>query len=54
MRDLHALAAGVRLTGDVRADMIAFLNSHGFTKTVEHCLNVAAETGRLSVQFDVD
>ena len=54
MNDLRPLAAGVRLTGDLRADMIAFLNGRGFSKTVEHCLNVAEQAGQLAIQFGVD
>jgi predicted HD superfamily hydrolase involved in NAD metabolism len=54
MSDLHSLAARIRLTGDVRADMIAFLDGLGFPKTTEHCLNVAEQAEQLAIQFDVD
>lgn len=60
MDDLSALVAKVRLrgdvhlTGDVRADMLAFLDHHGLAKTAAHCLNVAAEAGRLSAAFAID
>jgi predicted HD superfamily hydrolase involved in NAD metabolism len=54
MTDLPTLAASVRLTGDLRADMITFLDRHRCAHTAEHCLSVAVEAGRLATLFDAD
>ncbi|MCP4538792.1 MAG: HD domain-containing protein [Chloroflexi bacterium] len=48
------LTANIQRTGDVPADVSAFLVHHGHSQTAEHCAKVAAEAGRLALQFDED
>jgi predicted HD superfamily hydrolase involved in NAD metabolism len=42
---------GLRLSGDVRADMAVLLVHHGYPKTVEHCVRVAEQARRLATRF---
>jgi predicted HD superfamily hydrolase involved in NAD metabolism len=51
---LVPLATGVRLTGEIRADMAALLTHHGCLQTVAHSLRVAEEARRLAVRFAVN
>ncbi len=48
---IHALAIG--LTGNLRADVAAFLTSYGHAETAGHCARVAAESKRLAAQVGV-
>jgi len=51
---LTDLARDLLLTGDLRADMVAFLERHGCPHTAEHSLRVAEEARRLAVRFGAD
>lgn len=46
--------AGNAVTGNLRADMAAFLTARGFPKTAGHCAAVAAEARRLAARFGED
>lgn len=51
---LAPLVAGVRLSGEVRRDVPAFLVHHRYPKTAAHVGDVAAEARRLALRFGVD
>jgi predicted HD superfamily hydrolase involved in NAD metabolism len=51
---LARLVEGVRLTGDMRSDVSAFLVHHGFPQTVDHSVCVVAEARRLAARFGED
>jgi predicted HD superfamily hydrolase involved in NAD metabolism len=44
-------ANNFRPTGDIRADMVAFLTERGFAVTAEHCLRVGSEARVLAERF---
>ena len=44
----------LRLTGDLRADMVVYLTESGFPVTAEHSLRVASEARILAERFAVD
>lgn len=46
--------AGNAVTGNLRADMAAFLTARGFPRTAGHCAAVAAEARRLAARFGED
>ncbi len=51
---LGRYAKQLRLTGDLRADMVVFLTESGFPVTAEHSLRVASEARILAERFAVD
>jgi hypothetical protein len=51
---LESFIQGVRLTGDVCADMAALLTHHGQAQTVGHGVRVGAEAKRLARRFGPD
>jgi predicted HD superfamily hydrolase involved in NAD metabolism len=51
---LTQLVEGIQLTGDVRSDVTTFLTHHDHSKTLDHCMRVAAKAKRLAAQFGAD
>lgn len=48
---LAHLMVDMDLTGNLRADMVAFLNQHGLPETAGHCSSVGSEARRLALHF---
>jgi predicted HD superfamily hydrolase involved in NAD metabolism len=51
---IASLVAGLSLPSDPALAVPLFLQSHGYTKTADHCAAVAAECRRLARRFDLD
>jgi len=51
---LEKLSEGWRWSGDVQADMVAFLTDHGCSQTARHSQQVAAEAKTLARRFGAD
>jgi predicted HD superfamily hydrolase involved in NAD metabolism len=48
---LAPLAGGIHVTGDIPADVTAFLTRHGCPRTIEHSREVAEEARCLAIRF---
>ena len=48
---LKSLTQNITLTGDIKSDMVTFLQYHGFVETIAHVSSVAAEAKRLALKF---
>jgi predicted HD superfamily hydrolase involved in NAD metabolism len=50
---LEQFADSVAWTGDIRSDVVAFLQHHGRHDTAHHCIRVGARARALAERFDV-
>lgn len=51
---LDTLTKGIVFTGDLAADVTAFLHHHNYPHTAEHCRDVAAEARRVALKMGVN